>query len=326
MQLNSRSVRKGFTLVELLVVIAVIGILAAILLPALARARESARRASCQNNLRQLALVFKLYASESDGKYPPLSPYGSVRTDTRSSPLWSAPRASALFPEYLSDLNVARCPSDSGGDPGWLSVMPRVPNDGGDFGSWQAAARGAGDWISLDYYQTAELGRSYVYKGYVVTNPSEFFGIWGATTINEILEDVDILGVGTVHIKNFEDDLALVGAPWPPWVPPVPQATGTAGSDRALRLREGVERFLITDINNAAASARGESALPVLWDSYGSSTYTDNAAGTLNFNHLPGGCNVLFMDGHVEFVLYPGKFPISGDAQIVKENSHYGLG
>jgi len=74
-----------------------------------------------------------------------------------------------------------------------------------------------------------------------------------------------------------------------------------------MRLREGIERFMITDINNPAASAKAQSELPVLWD-----MISAQPGSLAAYNHVPGGCNVLYMDGHATFVRYPSQqFPVN---------------
>ncbi len=77
---------------------------------------------------------------------------------------------------------------------------------------------------------------------------------------------------------------------------------GNGHSANVYRLREGIERFIITDINNPAATAKAQSSLPIMWD---------QIANGDNFSHTPGGCNVLFLDGHVEWSRYPSAFPTS---------------
>ena len=86
--------------------------------------------------------------------------------------------------------------------------------------------------------------------------------------------------------------------------------SGTAGGDNILRLREGIERFLITDINNPAGSAQAQSTIPIMWDRFVISL--NDADRTSRFNHIPGGGNVLYLDGHVSFLKWEqNNFPLT---------------
>ena len=301
------------TFVELLAALLLIAVLLALILPAIQRAREAQNRAQCQDILRQWGQAFALYASESPGnRYPPAHLVNMQDSRYPDNPdgleILGSPQFETIYPDYVNNTEWLTCPSDIE-----AQITPLLPGN-------------SDDQLKFRYHYLRNF--SYFYAGWVFDrlgmNPalkaSEFtflkdinhliiaqmpeeeaphvtgqFALGVKALLDAVAEAKDEHGLG-LRFREISDGPLSVPIPY-----------GNNGGDALHRLGMGVERFLISDQNNATAAAEARSRIWVMMDLYASS-------GSISFfNHIPGGSNVLYLDGSVDFVQFacvpPGAGP-----------------
>lgn len=284
-----RKKASGFTLVELLLVITIIAILVAILLPALARARAAANRIHCMNNMKQLGMMFIMYADDHKGFYPPGSRnayWGSAASTYVSGLVRNnySVNAFELYPDYVNTMDVFVCRTvdlatikDSGAFPWYRDVTfepsllePAVATDPRNEQFLKRMPR-----IRQD--PECMTNQMYTYLPYAIKTEEQMLFLF---------DELDrLMALGTIDF--MKKDLPSLGNHGP----------GAGG--RFYRTHDGVTKVFQLSVDRPELGAASDTEIPVLFDNM-------SYAGKLTPNHVvPLGGNVLFMDGHTEFRRYP---------------------
>lgn len=187
----------GFTLIELLVVIAIIALLAAILFPVFSRARENARRSTCQSNMKQIGLGMLQYAQDYDERITPWGTRLQAGVQVLSTVIDSGLIYHTLLQPYVKSYQIFRCPS--------MLKAPTGTVDDGQWPSYGLPGRWDNSWLSV-YEETGlklssvpEVSRTYL----------------AVETIGDRLEtNASLLGNGRYYIR-WDSEYPNVNGPNP---------------------------------------------------------------------------------------------------------------
>jgi prepilin-type processing-associated H-X9-DG protein len=218
-----------------------------------------------------------------------------------------SPDIATLYPEYLADPAILICPSNA------RYTVADLKDPRGNWIAHVPCANKKDPRQSNMTWGTGVVFRNYLYWGWLMDKTADseepkvpVGSVIPRTTLTEPIP-MQLAGVGLVAIlrtvMGTDPDSGHHDVDFGSGIGAAYAGYGNGGGNTVLRLKEGIERILITDINNAAASGRAQSEVWVMSDKAN--------LNVSDFNHVPGGGNILYMDGHVEFVKYPGPPPIS---------------